>query len=94
MGYDPVKAVEALPDNLERMRRAILDLTDIVDTSSAPKGRKEEAILAAIYRLQLAMAEAGADETMIPGDARAALAVMAHEDGTASDVLDAARADE
>jgi hypothetical protein len=43
-------------------------------TSGPPEDSAEAAAQAAAHRLKVFMAEAGADETMIPGDASVALA--------------------
>lgn len=71
--YDPVAAVEALPEGLDAARRAIIDLQE-AHTSGPPEDSAEAAAQAASHRLKVFMAEAGADETMIPGDASVALA--------------------
>jgi len=73
MGYDPVAAVEALPEGLEAACRAIIDLQE-AHTSGPPEDSAEAAAQAASHRLKVFMAEAGADESMIPGDASVALA--------------------
>jgi hypothetical protein len=73
MGYDPQKAVEALPKGLQAARKAIIDLQE-AHTSGPPEDSAEAAAQAASHRLKVFMAEAGADETMIPGDASVALA--------------------
>jgi len=73
MGYDPVAAVEALPKGLQAARKAIIDLQE-AHTSGPPEDSAEAAAQAASHRLKVFMAEAGADEAMIPGDASVALA--------------------
>jgi hypothetical protein len=71
--YDAVAAVEALSEGLDAARRAIIDLQE-AHTSGPPEDSAEAAAQAASHRLKVFMAEAGADETMIPGDASVALA--------------------
>jgi hypothetical protein len=73
MGYDPQKVVEALPRGLGAVRKAIIDLQE-AHTSGLPEDSAEAAAQAASQRLKVFMAESGADETMIPGDASVALA--------------------
>jgi len=73
MGYDPQEAVEALTKGLQAARKAIIDLQE-AHTSGAPEDSAETAAQAASHRLKVFMAEAGADEPMIPGDASVALA--------------------
>jgi len=73
MGYDPQKAVEALPNGLQAARKAIIDLQE-AHTDGPPEDSAEAAAQAASHRLKVFMAEAGADEPMIPGDASVALA--------------------
>jgi len=73
MGCDPQKAVEAVTKGLEAARKAIIDLQE-AHTSGAPEDSAEAAAQAASHRLKVFMAEAGADEAMIPGDASVALA--------------------
>jgi hypothetical protein len=72
MGYDPQKTVEALPEGLEAAHKAIIDLQE-AHTSGPPEDSAEAAAQAASHRLKVFMAEAGADESMIPGDASVAL---------------------
>jgi len=73
MGYDPQEAVEALTKGLQAARKAIIDLQE-EHTSGEPEDSAETSAQAASHRLKVFMAEAGADEPMIPGDASVALA--------------------
>lgn len=80
MGYDPEAVIEALPDTLDDVRRAILDLQDAA-VEGAPSNKAEAAVQGAMHRLKVILAKAGADETMIPGDATVALEVVENDEG-------------
>ena len=64
MGYDPQKAVEALPTGLERVRRAIVDLLD-----GPPENTSEPAIGSAVQRMLSFLEDAsGIDASEIVDD--------------------------
>jgi len=68
MGYDPVAAVEALPELLRMMENAAIDLTDLRAFVARNERHNIKTTRSARRVLQKALAKAGADETMIPGD--------------------------
>ena len=68
MGYEPQKAVEALPELLRMMENAAIDLTDLRAFVARNERHNIKTTRSARRVLQKALAKAGADETMIPGD--------------------------
>ena len=68
MGYDPQKAVEALPELLRMIENAAIDLTDLRAFVAQNERHNIKTTRSARRVLQKALAKAGADETMIPGD--------------------------
>ena len=68
MGYDPFVVLEALPELLGMMENAAIDLTDLRAFVAENELHNIRMTRSARRVLQKALAKAGADETMIPGE--------------------------
>jgi len=65
-------------EQFDQIQRAIYDLQES-HTEGPPEDAAEAGAQAASHRLKVLLAEAGADETMIPGDAEVALSIAEGE---------------
>jgi hypothetical protein len=65
-------------EQFDQIQRAIYDLQES-HTEGSPEDAAEAGAQAASHRLKVLLAKAGADETMIPGDAEVALSIAEGE---------------